>query len=50
MIDRTRCTAELLLDGVAPKAVFERIGVARHLLGGPELLRSRAAELQGPAA
>ena len=26
---------------------FKRIGVARHLLGGPELLRTRAAELQG---
>jgi alkylation response protein AidB-like acyl-CoA dehydrogenase len=25
---------------------FKRIGVARHLLGGPELLRERAAELQ----
>jgi alkylation response protein AidB-like acyl-CoA dehydrogenase len=25
---------------------FKRIGVARHLLGGPELLRNRAAELQ----
>jgi len=25
---------------------YKRIGVARHLLGGPELLRSRAAELQ----
>ena len=31
---------------------FKRIGNARHLLGGPELLRNRAAELQGfaPAA
>ena len=29
---------------------FKRIGVARHLLGGPELLRNRAAELQGLAA
>jgi alkylation response protein AidB-like acyl-CoA dehydrogenase len=29
---------------------FKRIGVARHLLGGPELLRSRAAALQGLAA
>ena len=29
---------------------FKRIGNARHLLGGPELLRSRAAELQGFAA
>ena len=29
---------------------FKRIGVARHLLGGPELLRARAAELQGLAA
>ncbi len=29
---------------------FKRIGVARHLLGGPELLRSRAAELQGLTA
>jgi len=29
---------------------FKRIGVARHLLGGPELLRARAAELQGFAA
>jgi alkylation response protein AidB-like acyl-CoA dehydrogenase len=26
---------------------FKRIGVARHLLGGPELLRARAAALQG---
>jgi alkylation response protein AidB-like acyl-CoA dehydrogenase len=26
---------------------FKRIGVARHLLGGPEFLRARAAELQG---
>ena len=26
---------------------FKRIGVARHMLGGPELLRVRAAELQG---
>jgi alkylation response protein AidB-like acyl-CoA dehydrogenase len=26
---------------------FKRIGVARHLLGGPELLRDRAAALQG---
>ena len=25
---------------------FKRIGVARHLLGGPELLRNRAAEIQ----
>ncbi len=29
---------------------FKRIGNARHLLGGPELLRERAAELQGFAA
>jgi alkylation response protein AidB-like acyl-CoA dehydrogenase len=29
---------------------FKRIGVARHLLGGPELLRNRAAELQGLTA
>jgi alkylation response protein AidB-like acyl-CoA dehydrogenase len=29
---------------------FKRIGAARHLLGGPELLRARAAELQGLAA
>jgi len=29
---------------------FKRIGVARHLLGGPELLRERAAQLQGLAA
>ena len=29
---------------------FKRIANARHLLGGPELLRSRAAELQGFAA
>ncbi len=29
---------------------FKRIGVGRHLLGGPELLRARAAELQGLAA
>jgi len=28
---------------------FKRIGVDRHLLGGPELLRERAAELQGLA-
>ena len=28
---------------------FKRIGVARHLLGGPEFLRDRAAELQGLA-
>jgi alkylation response protein AidB-like acyl-CoA dehydrogenase len=28
---------------------FKRIGVARHLLGGPEFLRNRAAELQGLA-
>jgi alkylation response protein AidB-like acyl-CoA dehydrogenase len=28
---------------------FKRIGAARHLLGGPELLRDRAAELQGLA-
>lgn len=26
---------------------FKRIGAARHLLGGPELLRERAARLQG---
>jgi hypothetical protein len=26
---------------------FKRIGNARHLLGGPECLRNRAAELQG---
>ena len=26
---------------------FKRIGVARHLLGGPEMLRERAAEIQG---
>ncbi len=26
---------------------FKRIGVARHLLGGPEYLRERAAEMQG---
>ena len=26
---------------------FKRIGVARHLLGGPEFLRARAATLQG---
>lgn len=26
---------------------YKRIGVARHLLGGPEALRARAAELQG---
>ena len=26
---------------------FKRIGNARHLLGGPEYLRNRAAELQG---
>jgi alkylation response protein AidB-like acyl-CoA dehydrogenase len=25
---------------------FKRIGVARHLLGGPEFLRNRTAELQ----
>jgi len=29
---------------------FKRIGVARHLLGGPQLLRARAAEIQGLAA
>jgi alkylation response protein AidB-like acyl-CoA dehydrogenase len=29
---------------------FKRIGSARHLLGGPESLRNRAAELQGFAA
>ena len=29
---------------------FKRIGNARHLLGGPEWLRGRAAELQGFAA
>jgi alkylation response protein AidB-like acyl-CoA dehydrogenase len=29
---------------------FKRIGVARHLFGGPEFLRNRAAELQGLAA
>ena len=29
---------------------FKRIGVNRHLLGGPEFLRNRAAELQGFAA
>lgn len=29
---------------------FKRIANARHLLGGPELLRARAAELQGFAA
>ena len=31
---------------------FKRIGNARHLLGGPETLRDRAARLQGfaPAA
>jgi len=29
---------------------FKRIGTARHLLGGPEFLRNRAAELQGLAA
>jgi alkylation response protein AidB-like acyl-CoA dehydrogenase len=29
---------------------FKRIGAARHLLGGPELLRERAAALQGFAA
>ena len=28
---------------------FKRIAVARHLLGGPEYLRNRAAELQGLA-
>jgi alkylation response protein AidB-like acyl-CoA dehydrogenase len=28
---------------------FKRIGVARHLLGGPDLLRERAAALQGLA-
>ena len=28
---------------------FKRIGVARHLPGGPELLRARAAEIQGLA-
>jgi alkylation response protein AidB-like acyl-CoA dehydrogenase len=29
---------------------FKRVGVARHLLGGPELLRERAASLQDLAA
>jgi alkylation response protein AidB-like acyl-CoA dehydrogenase len=29
---------------------FKRIGVGRHLLGGPEFLRNRAAEIQGLAA
>ncbi len=29
---------------------YKRIGLARHLLGGPEPLRARAAELQGLAA
>jgi alkylation response protein AidB-like acyl-CoA dehydrogenase len=29
---------------------YKRIGVGRHLLGGPELLRDRAATLQGLAA
>ena len=29
---------------------FKRIANARHLLGGPEILRNRAAELQGFAA
>ena len=29
---------------------FKRIGLARHLLGGPDLLRARAATLQGWAA
>jgi alkylation response protein AidB-like acyl-CoA dehydrogenase len=29
---------------------FKRIGVARHLLGGPEMLRERAASLQDLAA
>ncbi len=29
---------------------FKRIGVARHLLGGPEMLRERAASLQALAA
>jgi len=29
---------------------FKRIGVGRHLLGGPEFLRARAAEIQGLAA
>jgi len=28
---------------------FKRVGLARHLLGGPEWLRDRAAELQGLA-
>ena len=28
---------------------FKRIGVDRHLLGGPEWLRERAAEIQGLA-
>jgi alkylation response protein AidB-like acyl-CoA dehydrogenase len=28
---------------------YKRIGVARHLLGGPELLRERVAQLQGLA-
>jgi hypothetical protein len=29
---------------------FKRIGTARHILGGPEFLRARAADLQGLAA
>ena len=29
---------------------FQRIGVGRHLLGGPEFLRARAAEIQSLAA
>ncbi len=29
---------------------FKRIGTARHMLGGPEFLRNRAAEIQGLAA
>ena len=29
---------------------FKRIGVARHLLGGPDFLRTRAAEIQGLTA
>ena len=29
---------------------YKRIGTARHLLGGPEFLRARAADLQGLAA
>jgi len=34
-------------DAQDPHFWFKRVGAARHLLGGPELLRERAARLQG---